>query len=72
MKREDLYITTKLPMMAMNPEDVAPYCDFSLKALGVDYLDLYIIHAPIGVVKDPKTMLPKFGEGMKVSCSSYI
>ena len=66
VKREDLFITTKLPMMAMHPEDVAPFCDLSLKALGLDYLDLYLIHAPLGVEKDPKTMFIKFDKEFKV------
>lgn len=34
------------------PEDVEKALDISLKALGVDYLDLYIIHWPLALNKD--------------------
>ena len=53
-------------MMAMHPEDVAPYCDLSLKALGLEYLDMYLIHTPIGVEKDTNTKFIKFDANMKV------
>ena len=66
MKREDLFITTKLPVMGMHPEDVKTYFDLSMKALGLDYLDLYLIHSPVAVEKDPKTMFVKFDANMKV------
>lgn len=44
--REEIFVTTKLP--AENKGyDVAHVCfEKSLKALGLDYIDLYLIHAP--------------------------
>ena len=44
--REQLFITTKLPSDVKSYEGAKDYCDRSLKALGTDYLDLYLIHAP--------------------------
>ncbi len=44
--RENLYITTKLPSDIKTYGGAKEYCLRSLKALGTDYLDLYLIHAP--------------------------
>lgn len=43
-KREDLFITTKLKPSSGN--DVQAHFDESLKKIGVEYVDLYLIHAP--------------------------
>lgn len=46
VKREDIFITTKLPADKKG-YDVAMECfNTSCKNLGVDYIDLYLIHAP--------------------------
>ena len=52
VRREDLFVVTKLPTMAMHPEDVGPFFEMSRRALGLDYVDLYLIHSPVGVHKD--------------------
>ena len=44
--REQLFITTKLPSEIKSYDGAKDYCEKSLKALGLDYLDLYLIHAP--------------------------
>ena len=44
--REQLFITTKLPSDIKSYDGAKEYCERSLKALGMDYLDLYLIHAP--------------------------
>ena len=44
--REQIFITTKLPSDIKSYDGAKEYCERSLKALGVDYLDLYLIHAP--------------------------
>ncbi len=46
VKREELFITTKLPSDIKNYDDTIKYFNESLKNLGLDYLDLYLIHAP--------------------------
>lgn len=44
--REDIWITSKIPAEIKNYEDAKKAIDESLARLGVDYLDLMLIHAP--------------------------
>jgi len=46
LRREDLWITSKLWNDKHAPEDVVPACRRSLEDLGLDYLDLYLVHWP--------------------------
>ena len=46
LRREDLWITSKLWNDKHSPEDVIASCEQSLKDLQLDYLDLYLIHWP--------------------------
>jgi alcohol dehydrogenase (NADP+) len=56
--REDLFVTTKLWNTNHRPERVAPAFEASLDRLGLDYLDLYLIHTPFafqpGDEQDPR------------------
>jgi len=49
IKREELFIVTKLPPIGMYPNKVEYFIKKSLKALQLDYVDLYLIHNPIGL-----------------------
>lgn len=44
--REQIFLTTKLPADIKSYDGAIEYCNRSMKNLGVDYLDLYLIHAP--------------------------
>jgi alcohol dehydrogenase (NADP+) len=58
IKREDLFIATKLWNNNHRPERVKPAFDASLKRLQLDYIDLYLIHTPFafqpGDEQDPR------------------
>lgn len=46
LKREEVFITTKLPFYAHEPADVEKVFHQQLKSLQLDYVDLYLIHTP--------------------------
>ncbi|MGC9944240.1 MAG: aldo/keto reductase [Verrucomicrobiota bacterium] len=58
IKREDVFVATKLWNTNHRPERVKPAFEASLKKLQLDYLDLYLIHTPFafqpGDVHDPR------------------
>ena len=58
IKREDVFLATKLWNSNHRPERVKPAFEASLKRLQVDYIDLYLIHTPFafqpGEEQDPR------------------
>lgn len=48
IKRENLFITTKLWVQDYEYEDALRAFDVSMSNLGLDYLDLYLLHKPYG------------------------
>jgi aldehyde reductase len=56
--REEIFVTTKLWNTNHRPERVEPAFEASLKRLGLNYLDLYLIHTPFafqpGDDQDPR------------------
>uniref|UniRef100_A0A8C5WKS7 NADP-dependent oxidoreductase domain-containing protein n=1 Tax=Leptobrachium leishanense TaxID=445787 RepID=A0A8C5WKS7_9ANUR len=47
VKREDIFYTGKLWSTFQSPELVRPALERTLKDLGLDYVDLFIIHTPV-------------------------
>ena len=58
IRREEVFVATKLWNTNHRPERVRPAFEASLKKLQVDYLDLYLIHTPFafrpGDEQDPR------------------
>ena len=58
LRREELFVITKLWNTNHRPERVKPALEASLKRLQIDYVDLYLIHTPFafqpGEVQDPR------------------
>ena len=58
IKREDVFVITKLWNTNHRPERVKPACEASLKKLQLDFVDLYLIHTPFafqpGDEQDPR------------------
>jgi alcohol dehydrogenase (NADP+) len=59
--REDIFVTTKLWNSNHRPERVEPAFKASLDRLGIEYLDLYLIHTPYafqsGDEQDPRDQI---------------
>lgn len=68
VKREDLFIVTKLWNSFHNPDHVAEAFQRSLNNLNLDYIDLYLMHMPMGYEFRgwDGELLPKDAEGKLV------
>jgi diketogulonate reductase-like aldo/keto reductase len=61
LRREDIFLTTKVSHEYLRPDDFARSVDESLKSLRVDYVDLLMIHWPNPEIplREPVTALAK-------------
>lgn len=57
VKRQDVFVTSKLWNSFHDPKDVEHGCRESLDALGLDYIDLYLMHWPVAF--RPETVMPQ-------------
>lgn len=74
VKREELFVTTKLWNTDHDQKDVENACRASLKRLGLDYVDLYLIHWPTHWNRDPNDadeLMPVNEEG-KVTVNKSV
>jgi alcohol dehydrogenase (NADP+) len=61
VKREELWVTSKLWNDSHKAEDVRPALEKTLSDLGLDYLDLYLMHWPVAFRKG--IVFPENDEG---------
>jgi diketogulonate reductase-like aldo/keto reductase len=75
IKREDVFITTKLWNGDHGYEKALEACDASLKRLGLKYLDLYLIHWPVPEIRNESwqalVQLLKDGKCRSIGVSNY-
>lgn len=65
IERESLFVTSKLWNSFHAPADVEKGCKETLSALGLDYVDLYLMHWPVAF--RPGTLGPKEGDFVPLS-----
>ncbi|CAH0393581.1 unnamed protein product [Bemisia tabaci] len=59
-KRDDIFITSKLPPHANRADSVEKYLKKSLDDLDLEFVDMYLIHAPFGI-KEGDNFSPAIG-----------
>ena len=66
VKREDLFITTKMWFRAYETEDCRNAMEESLRKLGLEYIDMVLLHWPFGNVYAAWRVLEEYYEAGKI------
>ncbi|XP_066264927.1 aldo-keto reductase family 1 member B1-like [Branchiostoma lanceolatum] len=71
LKREEVFVTSKLWNTRHHPDDVLPACQSSLTDLGLDYLDLYLMHFPVAFARGDN-LLPYDDKGQIITLDIHF
>ncbi|XP_076630772.1 aldo-keto reductase 1B [Colletes latitarsis] len=72
VKREDLFVTTKLWNNSHEEKSVVPMCKKSLENLGLSYVDLYLVHWPFAF-QPGDDLMPRDANGaLLMSDTDYL
>ncbi|XP_001604204.2 1,5-anhydro-D-fructose reductase-like isoform X1 [Nasonia vitripennis] len=72
IKREDIFVTTKLWCNSHKEDEVVPACKKSLENLGFDYIDLFLVHWPFAF-KSGDALTPRDAAGkIEFSDTDYL
>ncbi|CDW55126.1 aldo keto reductase [Trichuris trichiura] len=72
IKREELFVTTKLPGFSHRKADVEPSLLESLRSLKLDYIDLYLIHSPMGMKRGTGEVYAKVDDQVIVDVVDHM
>ncbi|CAO1368446.1 unnamed protein product [Diamesa serratosioi] len=74
IKRSEICVVSKLWNIFHDPENVEKTCRKSLENLGMDYIDIYLMHYPIGYeYSESEDLIPKDSAGnIKFSDVDYV
>lgn len=65
LTREDIFVTTKLAPVQARPSNVPSAIATSLASLGLDYVDLYLMHWPVALNPASGEMIPLRPDGSR-------
>ncbi|KAI7901063.1 NADP-dependent oxidoreductase domain-containing protein [Cokeromyces recurvatus] len=65
LERKDIFVTTKLATIDARPSYVPKALDDSLARLGLDYIDLYLMHWPIAMNPTTRQLIPLRPDGTR-------
>ncbi|KAK2918292.1 aldo-keto reductase family 1 member B1 isoform X1 [Channa argus] len=72
IKRQDMFIVSKLWCTHYSPDDIPVCLNKSMKDLQLDYLDLYLVHFPVGLQKIGDELFPRKDGKILTSDVDYV